>query len=91
MRLLVTVLLSVSELDSMSATGGTAASKVKGNLECGPDSGVVPIQLPKRLPYRPSIPASKLKQIVSRVVKEREAEERHARNTHASYNEAKSE
>jgi hypothetical protein len=88
MRLLVTLLSCMAELDSMSATGGVAASKVKGNLELDPDSRVVPIQLPKRLPYRPSIPASKLKQIVSRVAKEREAEERHARNT-APYQEAK--
>jgi hypothetical protein len=80
----------MAQLDSMSATGGAAASKVKGNPEPDPDSSVVPIHLPKRLPYRPSIPAAKLKQIVSRVVKEREAEERHARNT-APYNEAKPE
>jgi hypothetical protein len=69
----------MAELDSMSATGGAAASKIKGKLEFDPDSEVVPIHLPKRLPYRPSIPAAKLKQIVSRVTKEREAEERDAR------------
>ena len=61
--------------DRMSGTAATPG-KGKGELEFDPDSVVVPIHLPKRLPYRPSIPAARLKRIVARVVKERQASER---------------
>ena len=64
----------MQELKSMGSTG-TAFKKAPITTETDPDSVVVPIHLPKRLPFRPTIPASKLKRIVFRVVRERQARE----------------
>jgi len=62
---------------SMSQVG-VAKARAKTRREIDPDSEIVPIQLPKRLPYRPSIPVSRLRKIVERVVERREAKERQA-------------
>ena len=62
---------------SMSQSG-VGRAKAKVNHEIDPDARIVPIQLPKRLPYRPSIPVERLRKIVNGVVDRREAEERQA-------------
>ena len=66
----------MSELKSMSGTA-TALKRVRLQ-ESDPDSAVMPIRLPKRLAYRPSVPTAELKRIVFRVVRERQAKEREA-------------
>lgn len=62
----------VSDLRMMS---GAATVKKRLPEAIDPDSVVVPWSMPKRLPYRPSIPAAKLKRIVAEVVKERHKRE----------------
>ena len=57
---------------------GVARAKAKASHEIDPDSRIVPIHLPRRLPYRPSIPVARLRKIVKKVVEQREAEERQA-------------
>ena len=65
----------MSHLLMMTATGA-ALAKTNSSEVIDPDSVVVPIHRPKRLPYHPSIPAVKLRRIVVAVVKERIARER---------------
>ena len=60
-----------------SMMSGTA-TELKQVRPVDPDSVVVPLRLAKRLPYRPSILAAKLRRIVAEVVKERIAREREA-------------
>lgn len=57
---------------------GVVRARTKANVAVDPDAHVVPIQLPTRLPFRPSIPVARLRTIVNRVVDRREAEERQA-------------
>lgn len=57
---------------SQSAVATAKASHID------PDSRIVPIHFPKRLPYRPSIPVARLRKIVNQVVERQEAEERKA-------------
>ena len=57
---------------------GVARVKVTASHEIDPDSVIVPIQFPKRLPYRPSIPVARLRKNVRLVVERLDAEERQA-------------
>ena len=68
----------------MSQSGvARAKGKAKALHEIDPDSVIVPIQLPKRLPYRPSIPVARLRAIVKRVVEQQEAEQQEAEQREA--------
>ena len=59
---------------------GTSAATKKATVQpvIDQDEVIFPIRVPKRLPYRPSIPARELRKIVFKVVRERQAREREA-------------
>lgn len=67
--------VAMSRLGEMS--GASAASKrAKVMPVIGQDEVVVAIHVPRRLAYRPSIPARELRKIVFKVVRARQARER---------------
>jgi len=66
-------------------SGSTAARKAAVTVD--PDETIVPIHHPKRLPYRPTIPARELRNAVVRVVRARQAREREAALTQTGSNE----
>ena len=82
----------MAHLSQMSGTG-TAARKAAATVKIKnpavlkhlslipdpfPDEPIVPILVPKRLSFRPSIPAKDIRRAVFKVVRERQAKEREA-------------
>ena len=63
---------------SLCLMSQSGAARAKARHEKDPDSVIMPIQLPKRLPYLPSIPVAQLRAIVKRVVERQDAAERQA-------------
>ena len=79
---------AMSELSQMSGTGTAVRKAVVAKRKVAStdiivmmpqtfaDEPIVPIHLPRRLPFRPSIPAKEIRRAAFKVVRERQARER---------------